>query len=120
VSKSLLKEGDINVANLTKVKAVKNKMSPPYRLATFHVLYGQGIDRLGEIMDMASDMEIIKKWGKQITLLDNGAGGETKYTEQEFRQFLEEDPNFFYSVKNKIVEKIKNIELPVEETTEEV
>jgi len=114
VSRSLTKEGDVNVGNLTKVKATKNKMSPPYRLATFEVVYGKGIDRLGEIMQLASDFEIIKKWGKSITW------GVTKYTEEEFKNMLI-DPKYtvFKDLKKEIVEKINQVELPVEETIEE-
>lgn len=111
VSKSLTKEGDVNVGNLTKVKATKNKMSPPYRLATFEVVYGKGIDKLGEIMQLASDFEIIKKWGKSITF------GDTKYTEEEFREHLLVN-SFFEDLRSKVVEKIKNADLPVEETIE--
>ena len=114
VRKSLTKDGDVNVSNLTKVKAVKNKMSPPYRLHTFEVLYGVGIDKMGEIMQLASDFEIIKKWGKQITWKD------TKYDVEEFKDLLINSDNFFNDLKAQIVEKIKNVEtLPVEETTEE-
>jgi len=113
VSKSLTKEGDITVGNLTKVKAIKNKMSPPYRLHSFEVLYGVGIDKLGEIMQLASDFEIIKKWGKSITW------DETKHTEEEFRQMLI-DPKYTYfdQLKTQIVDKIKNTEIKVEEPTE--
>lgn len=113
VSRSLTKEGDVNVGNLTKVKATKNKMSPPYRLHSFEVLYGVGIDKLGEIMQLASDFEIIHKWGKSITW------GTDKYPEEDFRKMLN-NPDFFNKMKDEIVEKIKNVEtLPVEETIEE-
>lgn len=112
VSRSLTKEGEVNVGNLTKVKATKNKMSPPYRLATFQVVYGKGIDKLGEIMQLASDFEIIKKWGKTITF------NEVKYTEEQFREHLLVN-EFVKELKGKIVEKINQVELPVEETIEE-
>lgn len=113
VSKSLLKEGDVNVANLTKVKAVKNKMSPPYRVATFNVLYGQGIDKLGEIMELASDMEIIKKWGKTITFEDK------KYPEEEFRTLLTDNDEFFNTLRDQIILNLKTSELPIEPVIEE-
>ena len=114
VSKSLTKEGDVTVGNLTKVKAIKNKMSPPYRLHSFEVLYGVGIDKLGEIMQLASDFEIIKKWGKSITW------DEDKHTEEEFRQMLI-DPKYTYfdQLKAQIVDKIKNTEIKVEEPINE-
>lgn len=112
VSKSLTKEGDVNVSNKTKVRPIKNKMSPPYRSIDFEVLYGVGIDKLGEIMQLASDFEIIKKWGKSITW------GEDKYPEEDFRKMLG-NPDFFNKMRDEIVIKLKNVELPVEETTEE-
>ncbi len=118
VSKSLAKEGDVVYANTTKVKATKNKMSPPYRLSQFEVLYGKGIDRIKEVIELASEFEIIKKWGKSITLLDNGADGETKYTEEEFKKYLEESNDFFYSIKKQLINKIQNTDIKVEETIE--
>ena len=70
VSKSLAKDGDVNYGNITKVKATKNKMSPPYRLSEFEIIYGQGIDKIKEILELANDFEIIKKWGKSVTYND--------------------------------------------------
>lgn len=107
VTKSLAKEGDVNYGNKTKVKATKNKMSPPYRQTEFEVLYGKGIDKIGEITQLASDFEIIKKWGKSITW------NEKKYTDEEFRTLLE-DKDGFYSLKIQVVEKIKNTDIKVE------
>jgi recombination protein RecA len=118
VSKSLTKDGDVNVSNKTKVKAIKNKMSPPYRTSEFEVLYGKGIDKMGEIIQLASDFEVIKKYGKTITLLDNGAGGETKYTEEEFKSYLTTSKDFVYSITSKIKDKIQNSDIPVEEPLE--
>jgi len=112
VSRSLTKEGDVNVGNLTKVKATKNKMSPPYRLATFEVLYGKGIDKMSEIMQLASDFEIAVKYGKSITYK------EKKMLIEEFKTLLQ-DSKFFDELKEQIVEKINQVELPVEETIEE-
>lgn len=113
VSKSLTKDGEVNISNKTKVKAIKNKMSPPYRACDFEVLYGKGIDKMGEIMQLASDFEIVKKWGKQITW------GTEKFTEEEFRDLLEDkETTTFNELKAQIVEKINNTEIEVEEPTE--
>jgi len=112
VSKSFIKEGDETVGSTTKIKVIKNKMAPPFRASSFEVRFGKGIDKLGEIMQLASDFEIIKKWGKMITW------GEDKYPEEDFRQMLN-NPDFFNKMKDEIVVKIKNVELPVEETIEE-
>jgi recombination protein RecA len=109
VSKSLAKEGDVTYGNITKVKATKNKMNPPYRQAQFDIIYGQGIDRLGEIMELANEHEIIKKWGKTITF------NEIKYDLDQFKDMLMDNPTFFDTLKKEIVNKIKNTEIPVEE-----
>lgn len=111
VSKSLIKIGDDVVGSTTKIKVLKNKMAPPFRASQFEVKFGKGIDKMGEIMQLASDFEIIKKWGKTITW------DEKKYTEQEFRDLLE-DKDGFYSLKQQIVKKIQNTEIEVEQPIE--
>jgi|694.fasta_scaffold00112_67 recombination protein RecA len=108
VSKSLAKDGDVNYGNITKIKAIKNKMSPPYRLSQFEIVYGVGIDKLKEIMELASDFEIIKKWGKTITF------GETKYDVEEFKAMLLDNEEFYNSLKSQIINKINNTEIKTE------
>jgi recombination protein RecA len=112
VTKSLAKEDDVNYGNLTKVKAIKNKMSPPYRVTKFEVLYGVGIDRIKEIIELATDFEILKKWGKTITL------NETKYDIEEFRNMLEENDTFFNDLKKMIINNIKFEKIEIEEEIE--
>jgi recombination protein RecA len=102
VSRTLAKDGDINYGNITKVKATKNKMSPPYKLAQFEIVYGQGIDKMKEIMELASDFEIIKKWGKTITFND------VKYDIDQFGSLLNDNDDFLADMKNQIINKIKN------------
>jgi recombination protein RecA len=109
VSRSLAKEGDVTYGNLTKVKAIKNKMNPPYRLSTFEIVYGEGIDTMGEIMDLANEYEIVKKWGKTITFKD------TKYDLEEFKTMLTDNAEFFDTLKSDIVNKIKNTQPLIEE-----
>jgi recombination protein RecA len=112
VSKSLAKDGDINYGNITKVKATKNKMSPPYKMSQFEIVFGQGIDKLAEIMEMGNDFGIIKKWGKTITF------NEEKYDIEQFKSMLMDNTEFFNTIKAEIVNKIKNTEIPVEEHVE--
>ena len=112
VSKSLAKEGDVTYGNTTKVKCVKNKMSPPYKLSQFEIVYGVGIDKLKEIMELASDFEIIKKWGKTITF------NETKYDVTQFSEMLTDNEEFYNTIKGQIIEKIKQTELKPEEHVE--
>jgi recombination protein RecA len=110
VSKSLAKEGDVTYGNITKVKATKNKMSPPYRMSQFEIVYGEGIDKVGEIREICSEHEIFKKWGKTITF------DEIKYDVEEFRKLLKDNEEFY----NNIVSKIKGKILQVVEIKQEI
>jgi len=107
VTKSLAKDGDQAYGNITKVKAIKNKMSPPYRLSHFEIVYGKGIDKLTEMMELINEFEIGKKWGKTMTI------GETKYELDEFRAMLTDNEEFYNSIKAQIIDKINQVELKV-------
>ncbi len=109
VSKSLAKDGDVVYGNKTKVKASKNKMSPPARIAEFDVIYGKGIDTVGEMLNLMDDFEIGKKWGKTMTV--DGV----KYDLDEFKQLIEDNPEFYDEIKEKIIAKINDTEIPAEE-----
>jgi recombination protein RecA len=102
VSRSLAKEGDVTYGNITKLKAIKNKMSPPYRQSHFEIVYGQGIDKVGELMELINEYEIGRKYGKTMTI------DEVKYDLQEFRGMLLDNEEFCNSIKAKIIDKIKN------------
>ena len=115
VSRSLAKDGDVTYGNITKVKATKNKMSPPYRISQFDIVYGQGIDKLGELLQLLNDFEIAKKWGKNITV------DEVKYDVDEFKTLILDNPEFYEELKQKIINKIKNTtDLPIEDVIIEI
>lgn len=109
MSKSLAKDGDVTYGNNVKMKAVKNKMSPPYRNTEFEVVYGIGIDKKKELMTLLDEYEIVKLWGKTIT------HGEHKYTLEEFDNILTDQPEFYNSLREEIINKIQNTDIPVGE-----
>jgi recombination protein RecA len=109
VSKSLAKEGDVTYGNLTKVKATKNKISPPYRQSSFEIIYGQGIDKVGEILELINTYEVGRKYGKTMTFED------VKYDLEEFKSMLMDNQEFYDSIKQTILNKIKAVDTqPVE------
>jgi recombination protein RecA len=113
VTKTGAKEGDVQYGNITKLKATKNKMCPPYRKCEFEIVYGQGIDRTKEMMELGNEFEVLKKWGKTITFRD------TKYDLEEFTAMLGDNEEFFNDIKDNIVLKIKEADLNVEANVED-
>jgi recombination protein RecA len=96
-----LKEGDTIVGGRTRVKVVKNKMAPPFKEAEFDILYGTGISRDGEIVDLGSEMGIVEKSGAWYSF-----GGERIGQGREAaKQFLKEHPETAQRIMNKVMEK---------------
>ena len=109
VSRSLAKDGDVNYGNITKVKAIKNKMSPPYRLAQFEIVYGVGIDKIKEVLELMNEYEIGRKYGKTMTYKD------VKYDLDEFKKMVLDNEDFYKDIVTTILEKIKNADIKQEE-----
>jgi len=96
-----LKDGDSIVGGRTRVKGVKNKMAPPFREAEFDVLYGTGISRDGEIVDLGSEMGIVEKSGAWYSF-----GGERIGQGREAaKQFLKEHPDTAAQIMTRVMEK---------------
>jgi len=112
VSKSLAKEGDVTYGNITKVKATKNKMCPPYQLSQFEIVYGEGIDKVGEVLDLLNEFELGRKYGKTMTFND------VKYDLDVFKKMIVDNPEFYQEITTTIVNKIKNTEIKVEENVD--
>ncbi len=100
---SQIKEGDSAVGNRTRVKVVKNKLAPPFRQAEFDIIFGLGISKVGEIIDLAVDHNIIKKSGSWFSY------GETKLGQgrDAVKQLLLDNPELSEEVENKIKDALK-------------
>jgi len=102
VSKTLAKEGDATYGNITKVKTIKNKMAPPYRTTSFEIVYGKGIDRFAELMELGADYDVLKKRGNVVTF------NETKFEYSEFEALLGDNPELEEEIIKTILERIRN------------
>ena len=83
-----LKQGSEIVGNKTKIKVVKNKVAPPFRVAEFDIMYGQGVSREGGILDMAAELDIVKRSGTWYSYQENRIG----QGRENAKNFLRENP----------------------------
>ena len=97
-----LKDGTDAVGNRTKVKVVKNKMSPPFKVAEFDILYGIGISREGSLIDLGVEQGIVRKSGAWYTY-DGDQLGQGK---ENARNYLRENPDIANEIEKKIKEKL--------------
>ena len=97
-----VKDGDEAVGNETRVKVVKNKVSPPFKQAEFQILYNKGINRLGELIDKGADLDIIEKAGAWYSY--NGEKiGQGKANSIEF---LEQNPKLLKNIEKQVIDAI--------------
>jgi recombination protein RecA len=99
---SQLKEGEEVTGNRVRVKIVKNKLAPPFRKAEFDILYGEGISKIGEIIDLGTELEIMKKAGSWFSY------GETRLGQgrDAVKALLKDNPELSDEIETKIIEKL--------------
>jgi len=103
---SQIKDGENVIGNRTKVKVVKNKVAPPFRTAEFDIMYGEGVSKTGEILDLAVEFEIIKKAGSWFSYGDTKLG----QGRDAVKALIKDNPELADELETKIKEKIKEAE----------
>ena len=102
---SQLKDGDDATGNRARVKVVKNKMAPPFRKAEFDIVFGEGISKVGEIVDLGVELDVIKKSGSWFSY------GESKLAQgrEAVKQLLKDNPELCEEIETKVREAIKSV-----------
>ena len=95
-----LKQGTEMIGNRTKIKIVKNKVAPPFRVAEVDIMYGEGISKEGEIVDIGSEMDILQKSGSWYSYNDERVG----QGRENAKQFLRENPDIRQKIEMQIRE----------------
>jgi recombination protein RecA len=105
-----IKSGTDSVGNRVRVKVVKNKVAPPFRVAEFDVMYGEGISREGGLLDVGVAMDVVTKTGAWFTF------GETRLGQgrEAAKEFLKSSPQIGAEIERQIRSKMATVALPVE------
>ena len=111
----VIKENGTPIGNKMKVKIVKNKVAPPFRECEFENIYGQGINRDGEIIDLAVDLDIVKKSGSWFSYNGEKIG----QGRDSVKKKMEEDAAFKAEIEAKIMEQIDKIDLSASDDDDE-
>ena len=110
-----LKQGGEVVGNRTRIKVVKNKIAPPFREAEFDIMFGKGISREGDILDLASNSGIVVKSGSWYAYNDAKIG----QGRENAKQYLKENPDIFNEIEHKVRVKFGLVEDQTEQNNEE-
>lgn len=100
---SQIKQGEEIIGNRTKVKVVKNKIAPPFRIAEFDIMYNQGISKSGDVLDLATDKGIVDKSGAWYAYNDQKIGQGREAT----KKYLEENPKLLEEISKKVKESFE-------------
>ena len=103
---SQLKDGDEAVGNRVRVKVVKNKVAPPFRQAEFDIIFGEGISKSGEIIDMGVELGILQKSGSWFSYEGNKLG----QGRDAVKELIRDNPELSAEIEGKIREKIKEMQ----------
>lgn len=95
-----IKDGDSVAGNRTRVKVVKNKVAPPFRQAEFDIMYGEGISKTGELVDLGVELNIVKKSGSWFSYGDTKLG----QGRDSVKQLFADNPELADEIENKIKE----------------
>ncbi|CAN5356593.1 recombinase RecA [soil metagenome] len=106
-----IKDGDQVVGGRTRVKVVKNKVAPPFREAEFDVMYGEGISKEGDLLDLAVDRKIVEKSGTWFAF----SGERLGQGRENVKQFLRDNPVIFKSIEEKVRRELGMGQVKVEE-----
>jgi recombination protein RecA len=109
---SQIKDGDEVIGNRTKVKIVKNKVAPPFKKAEFDIMYGKGVSKVGEILDVGVELGVIKKSGSWFSYGDTKLG----QGRDAVKVLIKDNPELMDELEAKILEHLKG---PVEEPIEQ-
>lgn len=115
-----IKDGENHIGNRTKVKVVKNKVAPPFKQVEFDIMYGEGISKTGDLLDLAVTQGIIEKAGAWFSY-ENTKIGQGR---ENSKQFLKDNPEVFDEIRTKILAKnglgaMPNMEMAAEEIVDE-
>ncbi len=105
-----IKDGANVIGNKTKIKVVKNKLAPPFKVAEFDIIYGKGISKSGCVVDLATQFGIIKKSGSWFAYNDEKIGQGKENT----KAYLENHPELYAEIEKQIIDEVKKDGLPIE------
>ena len=109
-----IKDGDKDIGSRTRVKVVKNKMAPPFKLAEFDIIYGQGISRVGDLLDLAITHRLVEKSGSWFSY----GGTRLGQGRENVRQFLDQNADICDEIEGKLRRELGLVREPKDEPDE--